>query len=115
MTHAPTPIAEALTPPSVKAHAKPSLVADKISKSYQSGLVGIQILSGLSIAILPSELTLISGPSGCGKSTLLSILSGLQHPDQGKTWALEQELSSASKRELEHFRLHHTGLYFSGL
>jgi len=47
--------------------AKPSLIADKISKSFTSGLVSIQILSNLSLAILPNELTLISGPSGCGK------------------------------------------------
>ncbi|AXI02409.1 ABC transporter ATP-binding protein [Aquirhabdus parva] len=94
--------------------AKPSLIADKISKSFTSGLVSIQILSNLSLAILPNELTLISGPSGCGKSTLLSILSGLQHPDQGKTWALDQELSRSTKRELEYFRLHHTGFIFQG-
>lgn len=103
-----------LSPPTPESIIKPSLVADNISKSFTSGLVGIQILSGLSIAILPSELTLISGPSGCGKSTLLSILSGLLHPDQGKTWALEQELSAASKRDLEYFRLHHTGFIFQG-
>jgi len=93
---------------------KPSLVADNISKSFASGLINIQILSNLSIAIMPSELTLIAGPSGCGKSTLLSILSGLQFPDHGQVWALDQELSRASRRELEQFRLHHTGFVFQG-
>jgi putative ABC transport system ATP-binding protein len=101
------------TPPSQPA-SKPSLVADKISKSFESGLVNIQILTNLSIAIMPSELTLISGPSGCGKSTLLSILSGLQFPDTGKVWALDHELSKANRRELEQFRLHHTGFVFQG-
>jgi putative ABC transport system ATP-binding protein len=94
--------------------AKPSLIADNITKSFASGLVSIQILTNLSIAIMPSELTLIAGPSGCGKSTLLSILSGLQFPDSGKVWALDQELSSASKRELDRFRLQHTGFVFQG-
>jgi len=93
---------------------KPSLIADKISKSFTSGLIQIQILSELSIAILPAELTLISGPSGCGKSTLLSILSGLQSPDSGTTWAEDKALSRASKRELERFRLYHTGFIFQG-
>jgi putative ABC transport system ATP-binding protein len=93
---------------------KPTLVADNINKSFESGLINIQILTNLSIAIMPSELTLIAGPSGCGKSTLLSILSGLQFPDSGKVWALDQELSSSSRKELERFRLHHTGFIFQG-
>ena len=77
-------------------------------------MVKVQVLQGLSLAVYPGELTLISGPSGCGKSTLLSLLSGLQHPDDGKAHALGQDLGAMSRRDLERFRLHHTGFVFQG-
>ena len=47
-------------------------------------------------------------------STLLSLLSGLQHPDDGKAHALGQDLGAMSRRDLERFRLHHTGFVFQG-
>lgn len=93
---------------------QPSLQACALSKSFVSGLVSVQVLSQLSISILPGELTLIAGPSGCGKSTLLSLLSGLQQPDSGRVLALGRDLSAVSPRELEQFRLQHTGFVFQG-
>lgn len=101
-----------LTPPS--SLRAPSLEAIGVSKSFVSGVVRIQVLQRLSIAVYPGELTLISGPSGCGKSTLLSLLSGLQSPEQGEAMALGQRLGSLSKRAIERFRLHHTGFVFQG-
>ena len=91
-----------------------TLEARHISKSFLSGMVRVQVLHALSIAIYRGELTLISGPSGCGKSTLLSLLSGLQSPDAGQAWALGQDLGRMNKRQLERFRLQHTGFVFQG-
>lgn len=92
----------------------PSLIATRISKAFVSGKVSTPVLNGLSVSVMPGELTLIAGPSGCGKSTLLSILSGLQHGDEGRVQALGQELTEASSVELERFRLRHTGFVFQG-
>jgi putative ABC transport system ATP-binding protein len=94
--------------------AVPSIVAHRISKSFQSGMVRIQVLTQLSISIQPNELTLITGPSGCGKSTLLSILSGLQSADDGSVSVLGRDISRAGPREMEDFRLQHTGFVFQG-
>jgi putative ABC transport system ATP-binding protein len=91
-----------------------ALVAESIAKSFVTGSVRVDVLRDLSIAIEPGELTLVSGPSGCGKSTLLAILSGLLRPDAGRTIALGQDLSRLGPRELERFRLHHTGFVFQG-
>jgi putative ABC transport system ATP-binding protein len=91
-----------------------ALVAESIAKSFVTGSVRVDVLRDLSIAIEPGELTLVSGPSGCGKSTLLAILSGLLRPDAGRTIALGQDLSRLDPRELERFRLHHTGFVFQG-
>lgn len=99
---------------SLKTSIQPSLIAEGVSKSFMSGLVRIQVLSRLSIEVMPGELTLIAGPSGCGKSTLLSILSGLQKADEGGVVALGTDLANASARDLEHFRLQHTGFVFQG-
>jgi len=64
--------------------------------------------------VFPGELTLIAGPSGCGKSTLMSMLSGLQCPDDGRAFALGQDISALDRRSLERFRLLHTGFIFQG-
>ncbi|NNM52349.1 MAG: ABC transporter ATP-binding protein [Pseudomonadales bacterium] len=92
----------------------PSLQAHLISKSFLSGLIRVQVLTRLSLSVMPAELTLIVGPSGCGKSTLLSIVSGLQNTDEGRVVALGEDLSRARRSELERFRLHHTGFVFQG-
>ena len=98
----------------MNATAQPSLEAVRLSKSFLSGHVRVQVLQGLSIALYPGELSLISGPSGCGKSTLLSLLSGLQSPDEGQAMALGEDLGRMGARALEHFRLRHTGFVFQG-
>lgn len=94
--------------------AVPSLEAVDLYKTFLSGNVTVKVLHGLSVRLFPGELSLISGPSGCGKSTLLSLLSGLQAPDQGRAMALGQDLAGMSRRELERFRLSHTGFVFQG-
>ena len=91
-----------------------TLRADKVSKSFVSGKLRVQVLDALSLVIEPAELTLISGPSGCGKSTLLAILSGLLAVDSGRVFALDSELTQLRDRALERFRLLHTGFVFQG-
>jgi len=91
-----------------------ALIADSLKKAFVTGTVRTDVLRGLSIEIAAGELTLVSGPSGCGKSTLLAILSGLLRPDAGRAIALGQDLSRLKPRELERFRLHHTGFVFQG-
>jgi len=91
-----------------------ALVADALSKSFVTGAVRTDVLRSLSIEVAAGELTLVSGPSGCGKSTLLAILSGLLRPDDGRAFALGQDLARLKPVELERFRLHHTGFVFQG-
>jgi putative ABC transport system ATP-binding protein len=91
-----------------------SLQARHVTKSFASGPIHHTVLHDLTLDVRAGELTLISGPSGCGKSTLLAILSGLQGADQGQVIALGQDLGVLSMRELERFRLQHTGFVFQG-
>ena len=90
------------------------LKAESLQKSFGTGRARVDVLRDLSLEINAGELTLISGPSGCGKSTLLSILSGLMHADDGRVIALGENLASLDERQIERFRLHHTGFVFQG-
>jgi putative ABC transport system ATP-binding protein len=90
------------------------LKAESLRKSFGNGRARIEVLRDLSLEIGAGELTLISGPSGCGKSTLLSILSGLMYPDEGRVIALGEDLGKLDERQIERFRLHHTGFVFQG-
>lgn len=105
---------ETMVAQNTSAAPKPSLVAEGLEKSFMSGKIRVQVLQSLGISVYPGELTLIAGPSGCGKSTLMSLLSGLQRPDGGHVFALGQDISHLDRRELERFRLLHTGFVFQG-
>ncbi|MGJ8514983.1 ABC transporter ATP-binding protein [Carnimonas bestiolae] len=94
--------------------AQASLRAQGLHKSFVTGSVKTSVLRGLDLEVYAGQFTLISGPSGCGKSTLLSLLSGLQQADQGRVEALGQCVSSMRGRELQRFRLAHTGFVFQG-
>ena len=113
MNSAPTMVSDVSRTAAPRSGA-PSLQALELQKSFVSGVVQVPVLRQLSLAVHPGELTLISGPSGCGKSTLLSLLSGLQRPDAGQTFALGEDLGALSQRALERFRLLHTGFVFQG-
>ncbi len=93
---------------------EPSLLAQGIGKSFQTGKTNLQVINNLSLELYPSELTLIVGPSGCGKSTLLALLSGLLRPDHGRVLALGHELPVLPDRALEEFRLKYCGFIFQG-
>ena len=106
----------AAAPPLVpdRSAAAVAIHATALEKSYRSGKVVTVVLRGLSLEIGLGELTLVSGPSGCGKSTLLSLLGGLLQPDAGRVHALGVDLWSLAARDLERFRLEHTGFVFQG-
>ena len=60
-----------------------SLELDRVRLSY----TGDPVIDGLSLAVRPGEILVLTGPSGCGKSTVLRALAGLLRPDAGRILA----------------------------
>jgi len=55
-----------------------------ITKTYASGRVHVEALSGIDLRIDAGELVAIIGPSGSGKTTLMEILGCLLQPTRGE-------------------------------
>jgi len=56
-------------------------------------------LKGVSLALLPGQITAICGPNGAGKSSLLQCLAGLLAPDRGAVTLDRADLPSLHARE----------------
>jgi ABC-type lipoprotein export system ATPase subunit len=68
------------------------------------------VLSGLSAAIRPGRLTVVTGPSGSGKTTLLHLLAGLDLPTAGEVVVLGTQLEGLDRGERAAFRREHLAL-----
>lgn len=83
-----------------------------ITKVYDTGDVQVHALRGVDLELYEGEFAVLLGPSGSGKSTLLNILGGLDQPTEGQVWFRNQELTSASERELTRYRRDNVGFVF---
>lgn len=83
-----------------------------ISKTYHLGDVSVHALRGVSLDLYKSEFMVLLGPSGSGKSTLLNILGGLDTPTEGNVKYRDQNLTSATDKELTQYRREHVGFIF---
>ncbi len=69
------------------------LELDNVRLSY----TGAPVADGLSLAVRPGEILVLTGPSGCGKSTVLRALAGLLRPDSGRVLADGREVTATSR------------------
>src|SRR6185436_13904732 len=59
------------------------VIAERVTKTYESGINRVTVFDQLSLEIADGEMVAIVGPSGAGKSTLLHLLGGLDRPSGG--------------------------------
>ena len=88
------------------------LEADSVVKDLGQGAGLVRALKGVSITLVPGELTLLMGPSGSGKTTLLSILGCIMAPTSGSIKIAGQEIAGLSPEALAKIRRDHMGFIF---
>jgi putative ABC transport system ATP-binding protein len=93
---------------------KPSISGRRLVLIFGSGETATRALRGVSLDLMPGQLTLIMGPSGCGKTTLLAVLSGLLPPTSGQVLISGHDLYALSPVERREFRRQHVGFIFQG-
>jgi putative ABC transport system ATP-binding protein len=76
------------------------------------GLVTVQALRGISIAVDPADYISIMGPSGCGKSTMLNLLGCLDKPSSGKYLLGGADISRMEDDALSEVRGRRLGFVF---
>jgi putative ABC transport system ATP-binding protein len=92
--------------------AQPIVEARGIRKTYDTGKVQVNALSGVDLVLQRGEMVAIMGPSGCGKTTLLNCLSGLDAVDEGEVVIEGVPLGEMSDRERTDYRARRMGFVF---
>lgn len=88
------------------------IVADKLSKTYNSNGVGTKALKEASFSIDEGSFTVILGPSGAGKTTLLNLLGGMDQISSGSLIVGDTKLVGLNKKELTLYRRNKVGFVF---
>jgi putative ABC transport system ATP-binding protein len=83
-----------------------------ISKKYKMGEVEVTALQDVSLDIESGEFVVILGPSGSGKSTLLNIIGGMDKPDAGEIYFLDEKLNDMREKALTNYRRFNVGFVF---
>jgi putative ABC transport system ATP-binding protein len=110
MAVATSPVQEA---PATAARARSTIVeARSVRKTYDTGVVRVDALRGVDLALEQGEMVAIMGPSGSGKTTLLNCLSGLDAIDDGEVLIEGTPLSHMSDRERTEYRARRMGFVF---
>lgn len=87
------------------------IVAKNIFKNYND----LQVLKGVDVTIIKSEIVSIVGASGAGKTTLLQILGTLDKPNvnsQTQLFINNQDILKMSDKDISRFRNLNLGFIF---
>ncbi|NQZ82430.1 MAG: ABC transporter ATP-binding protein [Colwellia sp.] len=85
---------------------------NNIEKVYSTGAGKFSALSPLSLTFNAGDFIGLIGHSGSGKSTLLNLLSGIDHPTNGKAIIEGQDIGKLSEGKLATFRGINIGIVF---
>jgi len=105
-------IAQPEAPASAPGAADAMVVAQGVTKVYDTGRVQVDALRGVDLTIKRGEIVSIMGPSGCGKTTLLNCLSGLDSISGGDVLIEGTSLKSMTDRDRTRYRARRMGFVF---
>tara|TARA_A100001011_G_scaffold398476_1_gene503050 strand:- start:191 stop:880 length:690 start_codon:yes stop_codon:yes gene_type:complete len=90
----------------------PFLEARNVTKSVDTVIKPLQILSDINLTMDLGSSLAILGPSGCGKSTLLGILAGLDIPSSGEVLWSNRVISELNEEKRAELRKGNLGFVF---
>lgn len=90
------------------------IALDNVQKIYDTGVVQVRALRGVSFEVSSGEFVAIMGASGSGKSTLMNILGCLDRPTAGTYLLSGQDVSRLDPEALAHLRNSKFGFVFQG-
>lgn len=91
---------------------EPIVVAEKLTKTYQTGEVEVHAVRGVDFEIFPGQFVSFTGPSGSGKTTLLNLIGSLDVQTSGELSIAGQAVNQLNMRERAIFRGQHIGIIF---
>ncbi|MDH3648376.1 MAG: ABC transporter ATP-binding protein [Saprospiraceae bacterium] len=87
-------------------------MANKLTKTYQSGANTLTVLSDVSFEIAEKQTVSIVGPSGSGKTTLLGLCAGLDDCSSGSVQLCGQRLENLDEDARAALRSQYVGFIF---
>ena len=90
----------------------PVLACEAVCKSYNDGVLDVQVLDNRDLQGDKGQSISIIGSSGSGKSTLLHILGGLDKPTSGRVSLMGSDLSQMSQKDLSALRNRRLGFVY---
>jgi len=91
---------------------QPSLQLEEVSLTLKSLAGPVDILSGVSLAVMAGETVALTGPSGSGKSSLLMVAAGLEKATAGRIDVAGTDITRMGEDALARFRLGRVGVVF---
>jgi lipoprotein-releasing system ATP-binding protein len=83
-----------------------------LKKTFDDGILQVEVLQGIDLAIRQGDCLAIVGSSGSGKSTLLHLLGGLDRPTAGQVTVAGRAMSELTEQEQGRLRNYHLGFVY---
>ena len=93
-------------------HADDMIQMRRIVKTYKNAAGEFVVLKGVDLTIHRGQFVAIVGKSGSGKSTLLNMITGIDHPTDGKVIVNGTDIYSVSESERSLWRGRNLGIVF---
>ena len=91
---------------------QPILSLQGVTKEFQSKERTFTALKNVSLSVEKGEYLAITGKSGSGKSTLLNMITGIDHPTNGKVLVNGLTIGELSESKLAKWRGQNIGIVF---